>query len=369
MYQQLFHHDGAENGQSDAGDDEEVPVDGDGCGVVGVDHLGRGLGKSVGQGVRQTQSHIGAESAGHGAVTHIHAQQGMPSDGHIQDSRQGRQDDEARIAGDVQVDAQEHDHAGDDPALGLAQEALHQGHQEAALLRHGGADHRHQHHAQGGKAGEVGDHVGPEILQPIGREQVHRLYPLVGGGVQGLDPQSATQGGDQHHDHRQAKEHGDGIGQLVAGALDCIEHSVEKTSLFSSCTLIRHNDSFLVPDPFRPGHTPIHVWAAPTLRRSIHRDPFGFASPHLLLSCSPFGHPRLRRPGCRCFCPAGRSLYKSYMYQGIINIDEICRLFHSLFIHIVLFLYPAVKDFVVHFPYNGYSDFHESFSQNFKFWH
>ena len=108
----------------------------------------------------------------------------------------------------------------------VAQFVVQEGHDQAGLLAHTDGQSHGQHQAQGGEAGEVGDHVLQEPQKSVFRNGVLDGHDLIGGGVDHRYTHQTQDTTDDGDDEEQIDKHNCGDGKLVTRALKNIQEFV-----------------------------------------------------------------------------------------------------------------------------------------------
>ena len=107
----------------------------------------------------------------------------MLAHAHVNDGGHRRDHDHGGVGGQVANGAHEADDEGQQLGGHVAQFVVQEGHDQAGLLAHTDGQSHGQHQAQGGEAGEVGDHVLQEPQKSVFRNGVLDGHDLIGGGV------------------------------------------------------------------------------------------------------------------------------------------------------------------------------------------
>ena len=136
--------------------------------------------------------------------------------------------------------ARKHHGDGNGMPVGTQHDGAHGGRQKAGFLSDADAQHRHQHHAQRRKAGEIGGEAGENAPEAILVHQADRADHAVGGASAGAfgarvfhgDFQKpAKQARCQDHQPGQDRKQGDRVGQEIAQPLHTIKKAGHYTAL------------------------------------------------------------------------------------------------------------------------------------------
>ncbi|MNF54232.1 hypothetical protein D3C84_356560 [compost metagenome] len=195
--------------------------------VIGVEQLGRRLGKPLQQGITARGEEVGGKATGDPGKGRGYPGQRVAPGGVEDDATYGDDQHITRIGRRVADDGHQDQHGGQETGGGDFQQLLQAGVDEAGLLGHPDPQHGHQHYAERGEAGEGRDHAGEELGQASPGQQVVDHDGLPGTGIDQIKGELGEDPGTDPDDQQGIEEQHGGIRQFVACLLDPVQEAVQ----------------------------------------------------------------------------------------------------------------------------------------------
>ena len=215
--------------------DHEIPVRGRDHDIVRVDQPRSFLGDPRQQRVNGSNEDIGAIATGHTGKGRCHTGQRMPTQRVEDRSRQRDQHHIADLGRRIGDDTGKDDGNRHDMARRRQHHGAHGSGQQAGLLGHSNTQHRHQHHAQRCKTGEIGHQAGPDATDPVPVHQAdrpdHAVFSHAASTgwprILNSKPEPAEQSGQEHDTDRQDGKEGHRVRQEIAEPFDAVKKARE----------------------------------------------------------------------------------------------------------------------------------------------
>ena len=255
-FRHLLGNNGTDDGDEKGGAKHKVVVGHRGNIIAGIQNPRAHSAEAAQQRVNGTQQQIGAEASRHTEKGGGDARHGMALEAQEDHGSQGHHHHIAGVGSHVGHNADEHHHGRHHPGRGVGQQLAEAGAQQSGAVSGGDAQHGHQHHPHGSKAGEVGHRLFKHKADTVRVQQAAGHHMIFGDSLGSLihllqyhaGSGGAHQGRGHHHHSGKDDEQRHRMGQLVAGPFNKIQHPVQHRRFFCGLLFLFH--SHCIPSTF-----------------------------------------------------------------------------------------------------------------------